>query len=108
MVHDVTLVDGTVGLTIKLTVPGCPLRASFQEQVERVLLPLESVERVDLSFDVMTPDEMKLEFRLQTAAGQTQFGPKTESQKASVDGEDLLTPIVMRAAEAIVTRKGNK
>ena len=47
MVHDVTLADGTVGLTIKLTVPGCPLRASFQEQVERV----------DLSFDVMTPDE---------------------------------------------------
>ena len=57
MVHDVTLADGTVGLTIKLTVPGCPLRASFQEQVERALLPLEGVERVDLSFDVMTPDE---------------------------------------------------
>lgn len=38
--------------------------------------------------------------------GQVQFGPKSESQTATVDGEDLLTPVAMRAAEAIVTRKG--
>jgi hypothetical protein len=53
-------------------------------------------------------DEMKLEFRLQSAAGQVKFGPRTETQKASVDGEDLLTPVVMRAAEAILTRKAGK
>jgi hypothetical protein len=50
-------------------------------------------------------DEVRFEYRLQSAAGQVQFGPKTESQTATADGEDLLTPIVMRAAEAIVTRK---
>ncbi|HZP48191.1 MAG TPA: hypothetical protein VFB07_06650 [Vicinamibacterales bacterium] len=61
-----------------------------------------------LASSTKAKDEMKLEFRLQTASGQTQFGPKTEAQKASVDGEDLLTPIVMRAAEAIVARKGTK
>jgi hypothetical protein len=49
-------------------------------------------------------DEVRLEYRLQSAGGQVQFGPKSESQTATADGEDLLTPVVLRAAEAIVTR----
>jgi hypothetical protein len=49
-------------------------------------------------------DEVRLEYRLQSAAGQVQFGPKTEHQTAKADGEDLLTPVVMRVAEAIVNR----
>lgn len=53
-------------------------------------------------------DEVRLEYRLQTASGRTEFGPKTESQTAAVDGEDLLTPVVMRAAETIVMRIGAK
>ena len=35
MVRDVTLDGGRVTVVIALTVPGCPLRASFQEQVEK-------------------------------------------------------------------------
>ncbi len=61
-----------------------------------------------LAASTKAKDEMTLEYSLQTAAGDVRFGPKTESQKASTDGEDLLTPVVMRAAEAIVTRKGDK
>ncbi len=57
MVRDVVIDGGSVGVTIALTVPGCPLRASFQEQVDRAVLPLPGVERVSLDFDVMTPDE---------------------------------------------------
>ncbi len=57
MVRDVVVDGGEVSLTIALTVPGCPLRASFQEQVDEALLPLPGVERVRLDFDVMTPDE---------------------------------------------------
>lgn len=53
-------------------------------------------------------DEVHLEYRLQSASGHVLFGPKTETQKASVDGEDVLTPVVTRAAEAIVTRKDVK
>ena len=34
MVRDVQIEGGDVGVTIALTVPGCPLRASFEEQVE--------------------------------------------------------------------------
>src|ERR1700730_14924941 len=61
-----------------------------------------------LASSTKAKDEMRLEYRLQSAAGQIQFGPKSESQTATADGEDLLTPVVMRAAEAIVTRAGHK
>ena len=57
MVRDVTVEGGRVGVSIALTVPGCPLRASFQEQVDRALLPLADVEEVSLAFDVMSPEE---------------------------------------------------
>ena len=51
---------------------------------------------------------MRFEYRLQSISGQIQFGPKTETQTAKIDGEDLLTPVVARAAEAIVSRKSAK
>ena len=57
MVRDVTVDGGRVSVVIALTVPGCPLRASFQEQVEKALLPLDGVQEVELGFDVMTPEE---------------------------------------------------
>jgi ATP-binding protein involved in chromosome partitioning len=57
MVRRAEVHDGVADVTIALTVPGCPLRASFQEQVDRELLPLEGVERVELSFDVLSPEE---------------------------------------------------
>jgi hypothetical protein len=58
-----------------------------------------------LAASTKAKDAMRLEYRLQSAAGEVEFGPKTESQTASADGEDLLTPIVMRMAEAVVERK---
>jgi ATP-binding protein involved in chromosome partitioning len=57
MVRDVSIDGGRVGVTIALTVAGCPLRSSFEEQVGRALGGLAGVEEVSLSFDVMTPDE---------------------------------------------------
>lgn len=57
-----------------------------------------------LAASTKAKDEMRLEYRLQSAAGRVQLGPNTEKQKASADGEDLVTPVVARAAEAIVTR----
>ena len=57
MVRDVAIEGGRVGVTIALTVAGCPLRASFQDQVDRALLPLEGVDEVALTFDVMTAEE---------------------------------------------------
>jgi ATP-binding protein involved in chromosome partitioning len=57
MVRDVRIDGGHVAVTIALTVPGCPLRASFEEQVQRAVAPLSGVEVVTLEFDVMSPDE---------------------------------------------------
>jgi ATP-binding protein involved in chromosome partitioning len=57
MVRNVRVDGSRVAVTIALTVPGCPLRASFEEQVERALAPLEGIETVELAFDVLTPEE---------------------------------------------------
>jgi ATP-binding protein involved in chromosome partitioning len=57
MVRDLEVRDGVVSLSIALTVPGCPLRSAFQEQVDRELLALSGIERVELGFGVMTPEE---------------------------------------------------
>jgi ATP-binding protein involved in chromosome partitioning len=57
MVRDVQLSGGELALTIALTVAGCPLRSSFQDQVDRELGGLPGVERIRLSFDVMSPEE---------------------------------------------------
>jgi ATP-binding protein involved in chromosome partitioning len=57
MVRDVRIEGGNVAITIALTVPGCPLRESFQEQVERAMRPVEGVQSVELGFDVLSPEE---------------------------------------------------
>ena len=57
MVRDVAVDDGVVALTIVLTVAGCPLRQSFEEQVEGALANVPGVRGAKLSFAVMTPEE---------------------------------------------------
>ncbi|MGI8421922.1 MAG: Mrp/NBP35 family ATP-binding protein [Gaiellaceae bacterium] len=57
MVRALEIDGGAVAVTIALTVAGCPLRSSFQDQVDAHVLPVEGVESVRLAFDVMTPEE---------------------------------------------------
>ncbi|HET7566849.1 MAG TPA: Mrp/NBP35 family ATP-binding protein [Gaiellaceae bacterium] len=57
MVRGVEVNDGVVSLTIVLTVAGCPLRNSFEEQVDAALAQVPGVTGVELHFDVMTPEE---------------------------------------------------
>src|SRR5881227_469311 len=57
MVRGVEIEGGDVRVTIALTIAGCPLRDSFQEQVVDVLRDVPGVERVALGFDVMTAEE---------------------------------------------------
>jgi ATP-binding protein involved in chromosome partitioning len=58
MVRDVLVEEtGAVSVTIALTVAGCPLRDSFQEQVGRHVGAVLGVTSVRLGFDVMTPGE---------------------------------------------------
>ena len=57
MVRTVGIEGPDVAVTIALTVPGCPLRASFEEQVEEALRPIEGIRSVTLDFDVLSPEE---------------------------------------------------
>jgi ATP-binding protein involved in chromosome partitioning len=57
MVRSVDVDGGQVAVTIALTVVGCPLRSSFEDQVRREVATLEGVDDVTLGFDVMTPEE---------------------------------------------------
>ncbi len=56
MLRRAEIVGARAEVEIALTVPGCPLRSSFEAQVDRALRPL-GVEAVSLSFSVMTPEE---------------------------------------------------
>src|SRR4029450_1593509 len=57
MVRDIEIDGGRVDVTIALTVPGCPLRASFEEQVQTTLAPVSRVESIGLAFGVVSPQE---------------------------------------------------
>jgi ATP-binding protein involved in chromosome partitioning len=57
MVRDITIEGSDVSVTIALTVVGCPLRSSFEDQVAEHVGTLPGVARVTLHFDVMSPDE---------------------------------------------------
>jgi len=57
MVRGVEVDGGHVGVTIALTVVGCPLRSSFEDQVREHVGSLPGVDSVSLAFDVMSPDE---------------------------------------------------
>ena len=58
MVRDVVVhPDGSVEVTVALTVAGCPMRSSFEDQVQRFVGAVDGVTSVELHFDVMSPDE---------------------------------------------------
>jgi ATP-binding protein involved in chromosome partitioning len=57
MVRDVRVDDGRVGVTVALTVAGCPLRAEITDRVTRAVEPLEGVQEVDVELTVMTDEQ---------------------------------------------------
>jgi ATP-binding protein involved in chromosome partitioning len=57
MVRGIEIAGGDVTVTIALTVAGCPLRTSFQDQVHEHVSAVPGVESVRLDFDVMSPEE---------------------------------------------------
>ena len=58
MVREIRIDGSDVAVTIALTVAGCPLRSSFEQQVAEHVGAVPGVRSpVRLAFDVMTPDE---------------------------------------------------
>jgi ATP-binding protein involved in chromosome partitioning len=57
MVRAVEISGGDVVVPIALTIAGCPLRSSFEDQVGEHVGAVAGVERVALRFDVMSSEE---------------------------------------------------
>ena len=57
MVRRVAVDGAHVGVTVALTVAGCPLRAEITNRVTGAVRALDGVDAVDLDFTVMTDDE---------------------------------------------------
>lgn len=59
--------DGTVAVTVYLTVSGCPMRETITQRVTDAVSGVEGVTRVDVSLDVMS-DEQRRELASRCAA----------------------------------------
>ncbi len=57
MVRDVRIDGASVGVTVALTVAGCPLRAEITDRVTKAVEPLDGVQAVEVDLTVMTDDE---------------------------------------------------
>jgi ATP-binding protein involved in chromosome partitioning len=57
MVDKIEYSDGIVDIKIKLTVPGCPLKHKIGDDVTAALKKIPGVEKVNLEFSYMTPEE---------------------------------------------------
>jgi ATP-binding protein involved in chromosome partitioning len=70
MVRGVTIAGARVGVTVALTVAGCPLRTEITRRVTDAVLPLEGVDAVDVELTVMTDEERQaLAARLRAEGG---------------------------------------
>src|SRR5687768_1434784 len=57
MVRGVDISGGSVGVTVALTVAGCPLRTEITRRVTDAVMPLDGVDAVDVELVVMTDQE---------------------------------------------------
>ncbi len=65
MVRKIEIEGGAVQITLALTIAGCPLKNSFQEQVSEHVGAIPGVESVELTFEEMTVEQKeKLRKRL--------------------------------------------
>jgi metal-sulfur cluster biosynthetic enzyme len=64
LVYDVSIEDDTVHVTYTLTTMGCPIGPLIEEQIRKMIEPIEGVDRVDAEMVLSppwTPDKMSEE-----------------------------------------------
>lgn len=57
MVSRAELIDGTAHVTVLLTIAGCPMRSTIEDEVRKALLVLPEVTEVQVLLDVMDPEQ---------------------------------------------------
>ena len=65
MVKNITINENTVGVTIVLTTPACPLKRVIEEDVRRVLLALKGIETIHVTFDSNVKGDSRIFSQLQ-------------------------------------------
>ena len=92
---------GQAGATMAYHLPGA---GSVGSAVARSAAIASAQAVNDLATGTRAKDELKIEYRLSPASGgRDVIKLKEEKMKASVDGEDLLTPLVQKISEVIAT-----
>ena len=95
---------GQAGSSVAWQIPGAGVGAGVARGVAIAGAQAVSV----LASSTKARDQMRIEYRLTSVDGRTTLESKEEKAKASVDGEDLLIPLVQRAAKSVaaaVTKK---
>lgn len=90
-------VMGQAGSSVAWGIPG----GSMTTAVARGAVMAASEAVNELASSTREKDELTLEYAVTGADGRTVLSPKQDKAKAKADGEDLVTPLVERAATAI-------
>ena len=94
MVKSIDVAGGDVSIQVALTVAGCPLRAEISDRVTNAVAPLDGVDRVDLSFTVMTDEErLALRERLMGDGGGNGHGAGHAGEPEHAHGHGTGKPI---------------
>jgi len=96
------LLGRALGQALQTTAGHIPLGSSAGSVIARGAVAGGAQALGVVTASTRAKDELQLEYRLASPAGADRLAPRTDKARARVDGEDVLTPMVERAAAAIV------
>ena len=83
MVEQVVIDGGTVGIRVKLTVPGCPLKDKIHNDVTAAVQQLDGVDEVQIAFGSMSNEERsELSANLRAERGMSPEAPEISFARA--------------------------
>ncbi len=92
MVEDVVIDGGTVGVKVKLTTPGCPLKETIDREVTAAVSDLDGVEEVQIAFGSMS-DEERQELSSDLRAERGQARDDTEIPFSNADSDTTVLAV---------------
>ncbi len=92
MVEEIVIEDRRVGVRVKLTVPGCPMKDRIQRDVTAAVIQLEDVDDVQVGFGSMTDTERQ-ELSSSLRAERGQGNPDMDIPFAGADSDTKVIAI---------------